>query len=64
MYCQLKALKVFPMGLFVTPLINKTPGRLFRDSLFNILKNENKEEFLARSTFCTFKLPEKSILRN
>ena len=29
----------------------------------NILKNENKEEFLTASTFCTFDLIEKRILR-
>ena len=50
------------MYLFVTVLINKVPGSDNRHFLINILKNENKE-FLTGSTFCTFELTEKSILR-
>ena len=61
--CQLKALKVLLMYLFVTLLTNKIPGSDNRHFLLNILKNENKEEFLTDSTFYTFELIEKSILR-
>ena len=52
--CQLKALKVLLMHLFVTLLINKTTGSDNRHFLFNALKNENEEVFLTGSTFCTF----------
>ena len=58
----MKALKVLLMHLFVTLLINKTTGSENRHFSFNTLKNENKE-FLMGSTFCTFDLIEKNILR-
>ena len=51
--CQLKALKILLMHLFVTLLINKTNGSNNRHFFFNTVKNENKEEFLIYSTFCT-----------
>ena len=57
--CQLKALKVLLMHLFVTILINKTTGSDNRYFFFNILKNENKEEFLTYCTFCTLEQIEK-----
>ena len=58
-----KALKVLLMHLFVTLLINKTTGSDNRHFFFNTLKNENKEEFLTYSTFCTLEQIEKNILR-
>ena len=61
--CQLKVLKVLLMHLFVTLLINKTTGSDNRHFFFNTLKNENKEEFLTYSTFCTLEQIEKNILR-
>ena len=63
-YCQLKRLKLLLMYLLVTLLINKTPSMDNQYFLFNILKNENKEEFLMGSTFCISELIEESILRN
>ena len=57
--CQLKALKVLLMHLFVTILINKTTGSDNRYFFFNTLKNENKEEFLTYCTFCTLEQIEK-----
>ena len=60
--CQLKALKILLIHLFVTLLIKKTTGIDNRHFFFNTLKNENKEEFLAYSTFCTFEQIEKNIL--
>ena len=57
--CQLKVLKVLLMHLFVTLLINKTTGSDNRHFFFNTLKNENKEEFLTYSTFCTLEQIEK-----
>ena len=51
------------MHLFVTLLINKTTGSDNRHFFFNTLKNENKEEFLTYSTFCTLEQIEKNILR-
>ena len=51
------------MHLFVTLLINKTPGSDNRHFLFHILKNEDKEEFLTGSTFYSFELIENSLLR-
>ena len=45
------------MYLFLTLL---TDNRHF---LFNILKNENKKEFLTGSLFYIFEIIEKSILR-
>ena len=62
-FCQLKVLKVLLMHLFVTLLINKTTGSDNRHFFFNTLKNENKEEFLTYSTFCTLEQIEKNILR-
>ena len=56
---QLKALKVLLMHLFVTPLINKTTGSDNQHFFFNTLENENKEEFLTYSTFCTIEQVEK-----
>ena len=56
--CQLKALKILLIHVFVTLLLNKTTGSFF----FNTLKNENKE-FLAYSTFCTLEQIEKNLLR-
>ena len=61
--CQLKVIKVLLMHLFVTLLINKTAGIDNRHFFFNTLKNENKEEFLTYSTFCTLEQIEKNILR-
>ena len=61
--CQLKALKVLLMYLFVTLLINKIPGSDNRNFIFNILENENKEELITGNTFFTFELIEKSMLR-
>ena len=61
--CQLKALKVLLMHLFVTLLINKTTGIDNRYFFFNTLKNENKEEFLTYSTFRTLEQTERNILR-
>ena len=61
--CQLKALKLLLIYLLLSLLIHKTPGSDNRHFLFNILKNENKEEFLTGSTFCPFELIEKNILR-
>ena len=49
------------MHLYVTLLINKTPGSDNRH-FFNTLKNENKEEFLTYSTFCTLEQIEKNVL--
>ena len=40
----------------------KLSGSNNRHFLFNTLKNDNKEEFLTVSTFCTFELTEKTIL--
>ena len=51
------------MYQFLTLLINKTPGSNKRQFLLNIWKNENKEEFLTGSTFCTLELIEKNTLR-
>ena len=51
--CQWKALKILLIHLFVTLLINKTNGSDKRHFFFNTMKNENKEEFLTDSTFCT-----------
>ena len=62
-FCQLKVLKVLLMHLFVTLLINKTTGSDNRHFFFNTLENENKEEFLTYSTFCTLEQIEKNILR-
>ena len=59
--CQLKVLKVLLMHLFVTLLINKTTGSDNRHFFFNTLKNENKEEFLTYSTFCTLEQIEKKL---
>ena len=59
--CFWKALEVLLVHLFVTLLINKAPGSDNRHFLFNILENENREEFLTSSTFCTFEVIEKSI---
>ena len=56
-------LKVLLMHLFVTLLISKTTGSDNRHFFFNTLKNENKEEFLTCSTFCTLEQIEKNILR-
>ena len=61
--CQLKALKVLLMHLFVTLLINKTTGSDNQHFFFNTLKNENKKEFLTYITFCTLEKIEKNILR-
>ena len=61
--CQLKVLKVLLMHLFVTLLINKATGSDNRHFFFNTLENENKEEFLSYSTFCTLEQIEKNILR-
>ena len=61
--CQLKVIKVSLMHLFVTLLINKTSGSDNRHFFFNTLGNENKEEFLTYSTFCTLKQIKKYILR-
>ena len=61
--CQLKALKILLMHLFVTLLINKTNGSDNRYFFFKTLKNENKDEFLTYSTFCTLEQIEKSTLR-
>ena len=58
--CQLRAFKVLLMYLFTTLLINKTPGSDNGHFLFNILKNENKEEILVGIIFYTF---EDGILR-
>ena len=60
--CQLKVLNVLLMHLFVTLLINKTTGSDNRHFLLNTFKNENKEEFLTNSTFCTLEQIEKYIL--
>ena len=54
---QLKELKVLLMHLFATILMNKITGSERE------LENENKEGFLTGSTFCTFELTEKNILR-
>ena len=54
----MKALKVLLMHLFVTPLINKTTGSDNQHFFFNTLENENKEEFLTYSTFCTIEQVE------
>ena len=51
------------MHLFVTLLINKTTGSDNRHFLLNTFKNENKEEFLTNSTFCTLEQIEKYILQ-
>ena len=51
------------MHLFVTLLINKTTGSYNQHFFFNTLKNENKEEFLAYSTFRTLEKIEKNILK-
>ena len=51
------------MHLFVTLLINKTAGSDNRHFLLNTFKNENKEEFLTNSTFCTLEQIEKYILQ-
>ena len=61
--CQLKARKLLLIYLLLSLLIDKTPGSDNGHFLFNILKNENKEEFLTGSTFCPFELIEKNILR-
>ena len=61
--CQLKALEPLLMHLLVTLLINETTDSDYWHFLFNTLKNENKEEFLKGSTFLTFELTEKNILR-
>ena len=61
--CRLKALKALLMHLSVTLLINKTTGSDSQHFLFSTLKNGNKEEFLTGSTFCTFEIIEKNILR-
>ena len=45
--CQLKALRILLI------FINKTTGSDNRHFFFNTLKNENKEEFLTYSTYCT-----------
>ena len=60
---QLKVLKVLLIHLFVTLLINKSTGSDNRHFLFNTLKNENKEDFLTYSIFCTLEQIEKKILR-
>ena len=59
--CQLKVIKVLLMHLFVTLLINKTAGIDNRHFFFNTLKNENEEEFLTYSTFCTLEQIEKKL---
>ena len=51
------------MYLFFTLAINKIPSSDKQHFLFNILKNENTEEFLTCGTFCTFELTEKTIVR-
>ena len=61
--CQLKLLKVLLIHLFVTLLINKTTGSDNHHFFFNTLENENKEEFLTYSTFCTLERIETNILR-
>ena len=61
--CQLKVLKVLLMHLFVALLINKRTGSGNRNFFFNTLEEENKEEFLTYSTFCTLEQIEKKILR-
>ena len=61
--CQLKALNLLLIYLFVALLINKTNGSDNRHFIFNTLKNKNKEEFLTYSTFCTLEQIEKNILR-
>ena len=43
-------------------LIKKAPGSDKRHFLLNIWKNENREEFLTGSTFCTLELIEKNTL--
>ena len=58
----MKALKVLVMYLFVTLVINRISDSDNRDFLSNVLKNENKEELVTGSPFCTFELIEKSIL--
>ena len=60
--CQLKALKVLLIHLFVKLLINETTGSDNLHFFFNTLKNKNKE-FLTGSTFCIFELIGKNILR-
>ena len=50
------------MHLFVTLLIKKTTGSNNRHFFFNTLKNENKEEFLAYSTFCTLEQIKKKYI--
>ena len=62
-YCLLKAPKVLLMHLFIALLINKIPGSNNQHFLFNILKNENQEEFLTCGTFCTFELIEENLLQ-
>ena len=57
----MKVLKLLLMHLFVTLLMNKTTGSDNRHFFCNILKNENKEEFLTYSTFCTFEQIEKNV---
>ena len=60
--CQLKALEVLLIHLFVKLLINETTGSDNLHFFFNTLKNKNKE-FLTGSTFCIFELIGKNILR-
>ena len=48
---------------FVTLFISKRTGSDKAYFLLNALKNENKEESLTDSTFCTFELIEKNTLR-
>ena len=54
--CQLKALKVLLMYLFVALLINKISRSDNRYFLFKILKNEKRKEFLTSRRVCTFEL--------
>ena len=59
--CKLKVLKAWLMHLFVTLLINKTTSSDNRHFSLTLWKNENKEEFLTCSTFCTFEQIKKDI---
>ena len=60
--CQLKALKILLIHLFVTLLINKTTGSDNWHFFLNTLKNENKETFLTYSTFWTLEKIERKQL--
>ena len=60
--CQLKALKILLIHLFVTLLINKTTGSDNQHFFLNTMKNENKETFLTYSTFWTLEKIERKRL--